>query len=126
MAPGPPWGVRRGPFPASVGAVGRPRWGQHQARGNERQKRMKRDSFPAFRMPNADSNMLGKWSRAGSGYLPEEPGIRTSPTPVSLFRRYHLILGSGLETRFLLGVNRDSVHIQVSPDCEELGRGPRM
>lgn len=76
---------------------------------------MKRGSFPAFRMPNEDSNTLGKWSRAGSGYLPEEPGIRASLTPVSLFRTHHLILESDLETRFFPGIDPDYVHIQVSP-----------
>lgn len=89
---------------------------------------MKRESLPAFRMPNEDSSTLGKRSRAGSGYLPEEPGIRASLTPVSLFRTYHLILESCLETRFFPGINLDYVHVQVSPQTarswrEVPGRG---
>lgn len=71
-------------------------------------------------MPDEDSNMLGKRSRAGSGHLPEEPGIHPSLTPGSLFRIYHLIRESGLETRFLLGINPDYVHIQVSIDWREV------
>lgn len=126
MAPGPPWGLKRCQFPASVGAIGRPRWSQHQGRGNKKQKRMRRDSFPAFRMPNEDPNMLGNGAGQGAVICPRSQGSALLFTPVSLFRMHHLILESGLETRFLLGITLDSVNIQVSPDCEELERGSRM
>lgn len=88
-------------------------WGQQQGKeGKRRERKERREPFPAFGMPNGHSNILEKWSRVGSIYLPKESGILTSLTPVSFSRIHHLLL------RFLLGVKSEDVHIQLFPACE--------